>query len=149
MVTKPKGQKASSVTLDREEYKALTALRDETHDLLVVAHRKLQQRYAELGDVNQRQVALVNRVTTERQALAEKLEMMNHEHIRLSQLETPEKLLERNKALEGAVNAQHLEIKMLQRSQLAEVCDKLRADLKQSRNEVKALKKAIGAGKPA
>jgi len=136
------------VQVDREEYVALLALRDEAHEMLVVQHAKLRQNYIELGEVNRRQVVLVNQALIECQALSAKLIEVGIENKRLAQLEAPEKLLERNKVLEEAVKSQHMEIKMLQRSELAMVCERLRTESKRQAAEIKALKSAISMGKP-
>jgi hypothetical protein len=143
------------VTIDKTEYQALLGLRDETHAMLqakfndmVIAQARLQQNIEELHAINVKQCASLAQAECVMIMFKEKVAGLESENKRLALLETPEKLLARNKDLEAVVKDQFTQIQQLQRAHIFEVSEKLRAESKQLREEVKALKAAIAAGVP-
>jgi transcriptional/translational regulatory protein YebC/TACO1 len=143
------------VTIDKTEYQALLGLRDETHAMLqakfndmIVTQARMQQNIDELRSINSKQCASLAQADCVMVMFKEKTAALESENKRLMLLETPEKLLARNKDLEKIVKDQHIEIQHLQRAYIFDVSEKLRAESKQLREEVKALKAAIAAGLP-
>lgn len=132
------------VSMNREEYQALLALRDETmplfqgtHDELKMQLIRLRAHLVECTSVNSQQLVRLQSAVLTNAHLNEQVLKLEEQVKRLSQLETPDKLADRNLELEKLLHRQFVKLEELSRGKLAENNEKLLKEVEQLKAELK------------